>query len=233
MTVRTKSSPLDEDTSFDRGPFSEGQETGFKPAIRREGRLLEAEPAAFLKTVSSRRSIGPKRLIAPGPSRDELDAIISAGLTAPDHCLLRPWRFLRIPDARRVALADLFAQEKRLTHPGATDLEVETERVRAFNAPTLIAIVIVLTENFPKVPIHEQYISLGAAVENILLAAHALGFGAIMTSGRKIESPLLQSAFCRTPSERLIGFLSIGTPTRAPKTRIPAVLGDHFADWTG
>lgn len=221
MVVRTEISLLDEDAGINPCPRSE------------KGRALDAGAAAFLKTVCSRRSIGPKRLIAPGPSPDELDAIIAAGLTAPDHCLLRPWRFLRIPDAKRSALADLFAQEKRLTHPGATDAEVETERARAFNAPALIAVLIVITEDLPKVPIHEQYISLGAAVENILLAAHALEFGAIMTSGRKIDTPILQSAFCRKPSERLVGFLSIGTPTRAPRTRIPAVLDDHFADWAG
>lgn len=198
-----------------------------------QNKTLSVDAAAFLEIVHSRRSIGPKRLTAPGPTPDQLTEIIAAGLTAPDHCLLRPWRFVRIPDAKRTALADLFAEEKRLTHPGATDAEIEAERARAFNAPVLIAVMIVLTENFPKVPVHEQYISLGAAVQNILLAAHALGFGAILTSGRKIEASMLQDAFRETPCERLVGFLSLGTPTRPPKTRLPATLHDHFTDWAG
>lgn len=196
-----------------------------------QDQMLKADAAAFLEILRSRRSIGPKRLVAPGPTSDQLAEIIAAGLTAPDHGLLRPWRFIRIPDAKRPVLAELFAEEKRLAHPDATETEIETERARAFNAPVVIAVMSVLTENLPKVPIHEQYISLGAAVQNILLAAHALGFGAIMTSGRKIEAALLQDAFRRTSSERLVGFLSIGTPTRPPKARVPVALGDCFTDW--
>src|SRR5690606_36872081 len=101
---------------------------------------LSSNAAAFLEIVHSRRSIGPKRLAAPGPTPDQLAEIMAAGLTAPDHCLLRPWRFVRIPDAKRSSLADLFAEEKRQTHPGATDAEIEAERARAFNAPVLIAV---------------------------------------------------------------------------------------------
>src|SRR5690606_14693091 len=111
------------------------------------------------------------------------------------------------------------AEEKRQFQPDATEAEVEAERERAFNAPTLLAVLIDITTDVPKVPVHEQYISLGAAVGNVLLAAHALGYGAMLTSGRKIESPILQKAFCRSPRQRLVGFLSIGTPTRAAKPR--------------
>lgn len=189
--------------------------------------------AAVFDFLNSRRSIAPKRLTAPGPSPEELAMIVATGLTAPDHCQLRPWRFRRVPDTRRADLADLFAEEKRQFQPDATEAEVEAERERAFNAPALVAVLIDVTVDVPKVPVHEQYISLGAAVGNILLAAHALGYGAMLTSGRKIESPLLQKAFCSRPRQRLIGFLSIGTPTRAAKPRTPVALADHLADWCG
>lgn len=189
--------------------------------------------AAFFETLFSRRSVAPKRLDAPGPTEEELGLIISAGLTAPDHGPLHPWRFLRIPDERRADLANLFAEEKRLYQPEATEAEVEAERARAFNAPTLIALLVNITENHPKVPVHEQYISLGAAASNMLLACHALGYGAMMTSGRKIDTPTLQRAFCKKPSERLIGFLSIGTATRQPRPRMTVERDDHFDDWIG
>lgn len=233
MTAPTEKRHLNEEACLDSGLNSGDPGAAGAQEPEPQDKTLTADAAAFLEVVHSRRSIGPKRLAAPGPTPEQLAEIMAAGLTAPDHCLLRPWRFIRIPDAKRAALAELFAEEKRLTHPGATDAEIEAERARAFNAPVLIAVLIVLTENFPKVPVHEQYISLGAAVQNILLAAHALGFGAIMTSGRKIEAPMLQDAFRETSSERLLGFLSLGTPTRPPKTRLPATLHDHFTDWTG
>lgn len=65
-------------------------------------------------------------------------------------------------------------------------MEIEAERLRALNAPILPAVLIKIAADHPKVPVEEQYVSLGAAVENILLAAHALGFGAMLTSGRKV-----------------------------------------------
>lgn len=233
MTPHSENRPMHEEACPDTGLCSEDLQADLQPEQQDQDQTVHADATAFLEVLGSRRSIGPKRLAAPGPTQDQLVEIIAAGLTAPDHGLLRPWRFVRVPDAKRPALAELFAEEKRQAHPGATDAEIETERARAFNAPALIAVMIVLTENYPKVPVHEQYISLGAAVQNILLAAHALGFGAIMTSGRKIETLTLQNAFRRTPSERLVGFLSIGTPVRLPKERVPAKLDDHFSDWDG
>ena len=40
----------------------------------------------------------------PGPSRDELDTIIRAGMRAPDHAMQRPWHFVIVQGERRDAL---------------------------------------------------------------------------------------------------------------------------------
>lgn len=189
------------------------------------------DAAYFLDVLRSRHSVAPKRLIAPGPSTAQLAAIVSAGFSAPDHCLLRPWRFVGIPNGKRAALGELFAHEKREWQPDAPEVEIEAERLRALNAPTLLAVLIEIVADHPKVPVEEQYISLGAAIENILLAAHALGFGAMLTSGRKVRSPLLRQAFCRAPSQHLVGFISIGTAASPPKSRTPMELADYFTEW--
>ncbi len=188
---------------------------------------------AFLSLICSRRSVAPRRLIAPGPSPDELTTIIATGLTAPDHCLLRPWHFAEIPDERRARLGQIFAEEKRSHQTDASDDEIEKERSRAFNAPTLVAVLLDVAHDHAKVPVHEQYMSLGASVQNILLAAHAMGYGAMLTSGRKALSPMLQQAFCELPSRRLVGFISIGTPSASPKPRTAVVLERHFSRWGG
>jgi nitroreductase len=125
------------------------------PAVT--GNIEHAGTCAILEVLRARRSVAPKRLIAPGPSPEALAAIIAAGLTAPDHCLLRPWYYVRIPDAKRAELGRLFAEEKRQHQPGASQDDVEKERARAFNAPTLVAVLLEIATDHAKVPVHEQY----------------------------------------------------------------------------
>lgn len=189
-------------------------------------------PDAFLQLIASRRSVAPRRLVAPGPSQEELARIVAAALTAPDHGALRPWRFLRIPDSRREDLAHLFGAAKREETPDVSQADLERAQGRARNAPALLTLILHPDEANAHVPVEEQYVSLGAALQNVLLAAHAMGFAAMMTSGRKVRTKALQQALCRPP-ERLVGFVSIGTPSSAPKPRASLPLSGFLADWEG
>jgi nitroreductase len=61
---------------------------------------------------------------------------------------------------------------------------------------------------------HEKMISLGCAVQNILLMAHALGFGAGLSSGKAIQSERLRQLFKLTTSIMPICFITIGTVSK-------------------
>lgn len=187
---------------------------------------------AVLQALLERRSVSAKRLAAPGPTDDQLRLLVEAALTAPDHGRLTPWRFIAIaPEARR-ALAEQFvaaAQRAEPDKPKAWD----KARDKALNAPTLLAVVARLAPGHPKIPLSEQYLSVGAAMENILLAAAALGFGAIMLSGERARDPLFCAALGIHPPEELMGFISIGTVTEKPKTPPRPPLPEHFSVWTG
>lgn len=192
-----------------------------------------AAPASdrLVDLIATRRSVSPKRVVAPGPSMQEIADFVRLAMTAPDHCALRPWRFVLVPEADRSALGALFAEEKRLHEPDAGIMDFEKERQRAFNGPTLLAVILRRIEDHARVPVSEQLISLGAAMQNLLLAAHARGYAGMITSGRKIRSPVIQQAFCPSPAETLVGFITLGTPREAASARAPAVLSDHFSVW--
>ncbi len=64
--------------------------------------------ARALQVLLSRRSVGLLR--DPVPSDEELALILDAGLCAPDHGWLRPWRFVLIRDAARAMLAELLIE---------------------------------------------------------------------------------------------------------------------------
>jgi len=58
----------------------------------------------LLQCLQKRRTVLPKRLIAPGPSNDQKNLLFEAAATAPDHDQILPWRFVIFPETSRVAL---------------------------------------------------------------------------------------------------------------------------------
>jgi len=64
----------------------------------------------FQALVAARRNFTLRRLHAPGPDAPTLARIVEAAAHAPDHGLLRPWRFVLIPQQRRADLGEVFAE---------------------------------------------------------------------------------------------------------------------------
>ncbi len=190
-----------------------------------------ADPISLMDGLFSRYSISPKRLGEPGPSDTEIHQIVSAALTAPDHCALKPWRFIHIPQSEMRVLGDVFASIKARRDPMASPQALQRERDRAAATPGLIAIVARLRTSHPRVPVYEQYVSIGAAIQNMLLCVHGLGYGAKMVSGLKLQDPAMAEALNVGPWERLIGFLCIGTQINPQKRRRRPDIADHLSTW--
>jgi nitroreductase len=130
-------------------------------------------------------------------------------------------------------LSRTFAEIRRRRNPGIKPAELAMTWRRTMRAPTLIAIIARLTARHPRVPLHEQFMSIGAAAHGLLLAAQAMGFGAIILSGNRAGDPLIHAMLALEPNERVVGFASIGTPAKAvaPKSR-PAP-EQHLSYWGG
>ena len=187
----------------------------------------------LIDLIFSRRSVSPKWLRQPGPTPDDITLIISAAITAPDHDALCPWRFLAISGSARENLADVFAEAKRIRSPEADEADIERERNRARQAPLTLAVIARPVQGNLKVPVREQYASVGAAIQNILLACTALGFGAKTLSGAKVHETCVLDALGIEQGEELIAFICIGTPKAPPKERRRPLIEHHFAEWTG
>jgi nitroreductase len=171
--------------------------------------------AAALRLLTSRHSVGPKHLGPPAPSDGQLNLAFAAALRAPDHGKLIPFRFVVVRDDGLERLAELFVDYGR--RHGKSDDELALERTRAVQAPAVIAVIARLNE-MHEVPLHEQWMAVGGAVTNVLNALHFMGFGAKMLSGHRARDPHIGAAFCRD-GERLVGWISVGTPTAAPRSR--------------
>ena len=85
----------------------------------------------------------------------------------------------------------------------------------------MVLAFVVRTQRHQLVPQHEQWLGAGAALGNILMAAHACGFGAIMLSGERCQDEPLRKALGLAGEEVLAGFISIGAIARVPPPAKP------------
>lgn len=181
-----------------------------------------------LKALLGRHSLGPRWMVAPGPDASELQLAAQAALRGPNHGRLQPWRLVTIAPEQRPALAALFEQFAR--ENGKSEEEVAAERERAWNGPVLVAWVVRIDEQIAKVPPHEQWICVGAAMGNFMNALHVMGYGAKILSGRKCQHPALVRAFCEA-DEQLVGFTCIGTPARKLEPRESDEVKPRLFSW--
>jgi nitroreductase len=183
-----------------------------------------------LALITSRFSVSPKRLIAPGPSTAQLQTLVEAAGCAPDHELLRPWRLVRIAPAQRAALGELFVQSLIERDANAPASAQDQARDKAFRAPELLLAVARLDPAHADVPAPERFVALGAALMNLLLAAHGLGFGAMLTSGHALRSARFAQAFGLAGGEQAVCFVTIGTATEVRTRQRPSAI-ELMTDW--
>jgi nitroreductase len=180
--------------------------------------------------IHSRQHIGPKHLVEPGPSHEVLLRLLEAAAAAPDHEQLRPWRFIVIGADSRHRLAEAFAQALLERDPEVLTEQLEDARRKAYRGPVLLLAVVDLSRPNPDVPETEKLLSLGCAIQNLLLATLAHGFASGLTSGRALSSAALRQAFGIEEGEQAVCFINLGTASKArPRKARPSPL--DFVTW--
>ena len=190
----------------------------------------QAAFATIDAAIQGRQHVGPKHLQAPGPDADTLERLFQGAAAAPDHDQLRPWRFVVLGPKGRDALAQAFARGLLERDAKASPEQLEDARSKAYRGPCLILAVADLSQPNPAVPDAEKFLSLGCAVQNLLLGAHALGFATGLTSGKALGSQALREALHIQPLEQAICFINIGTLAKA-RARKPRPLPADFVTW--
>ncbi|CAO5248363.1 nitroreductase family protein [Frankia sp. AgKG'84/4] len=153
------------------------------------------------------------RLVEPGPTTEQLAAILGAATTAPDHKMLRPWRFVVVRGEARTALAAAITEAAEAVG-GLPEAVVRKAAGKATRSPALIAVIAARVE--ARVPVAEQDASAAAAAQNICLAAHALGVASAWKSVPLLDSAPVRSAFGLADGEELVGWVELGTQPPAP-----------------
>lgn len=190
---------------------------------------MPADAQAMLEALRMRRSLGPRGLGDPAPTAEDLQAAAELALRAPDHQGLRPFRFVHVGRDERAALGELFARVA--TEQGRDAEGVAAARARADSGPALLAVVARIRDDVPDVPPHEQWLSVGAAVMNLLNALHLMGFAAKVLGGSAARADILRQAFCHD-GEQIACWVISGTASVAVEPGAAACAArDLLLDW--
>jgi len=177
-----------------------------------------------LDLLLSRRSGSAKAMREPGPTAPQLEQILSAAARTPDHGKLFPWRFIVFEGDARRRMGELLVECLLSSEPQALPERIEMERGRFLRAPVVIGVVSRVREAIP-IPEWEQILSAGAACQNLVLAAHALGFVANWITEWPAYHPEVKERLGLKPGERIAGFIYVGTSAVELEERPRPALG--------
>lgn|GEM_PF-15650 len=190
-----------------------------EPGLTRKSTM---EENTLLDLVSSRRSA--TTLVEPGPSPSQLEAMLRAAGSVPDHGLLRPFRFVVAAGEARGTFGDALAAVAGELSPGAPAARLQKVRDKAFRSPALIALV--FSPKPGKIERWEQSATAACAGYAVLLAAQALGVGAVWKSVPFTKGRAFSEILGFTEDEELLGWIHLGTspPDAVPPPRPTLVL---------
>jgi nitroreductase len=133
------------------------------------------------------------------------------------------------PDARGGYGAALGARKaKRVDDPDAAEAVVRKVAETHRTLPAMLAVSMTLHEN-PEIR-EEDYASMYMAIQNLCLAACAVGLGAHVKSGGVMDDPSAREAIGVGDEERVVATIALGEPAEvpAPKQRHQA---SDFTTW--
>lgn len=168
------------------------------------------------KAIYERQSIG--KVKPDSVPRAVIEKLLSAAVQAPNHYNVRPWRFVVLSGDGRERLGDVMATSLKERQPDYPTNVFDKEKSKPLRAP----VVIVVGVDKPleaKVDEVENICAASAAIQNLLLAAHAEGLGCKWRTGDTAKDPRVKHFLGFKPDQHLIGFLYIGNPEFDPNPK--------------
>ncbi|WLS02355.1 nitroreductase family protein [Shinella oryzae] len=181
--------------------------------------------------LSTRRSIPAFQMGEPGPSTEEVEAMLTLASRVPDHGKLAPWRFIVYRGAERKRISEALAKIAMADKPDLSEEMVKVETTRLTRAPVVIAVISRAAPHF-KVPEWEQVMSAGAVCLNLVMAANAHGYASNWLTEWYAFDTRAYPILGVNEGEKVAGFIHIGTPTVPPTERPRPALSD-IVTWVG
>ncbi|MDN8541824.1 nitroreductase [Erwinia sp. BC051422] len=161
----------------------------------------------------------------------ELEMIFQSALTAPDHQGLTPWRFITVAQDHKEKLAECYFQAQQAEGMTVDDAAKKNIRAKLNRAPNIV-ICIFSPKAHTKVPESEQWLSTGAAIQNMIVASSLLGGNAFWATGNIVYSAGFKNALALAPHEQVAGVLYLGKNTHTVSPKYRPAISDFFRPLT-
>lgn len=171
-----------------------------------------------LEAIRTRRTT--KAFLPQPVPRALIEQVLEAAVWAPNHRLTEPWRFTVVQGATLAELADL---RRRMTidymhgrqpPPAAAEIAREGDAAHAKALAAPVTVTVAITQHPDAAIREEDYAATAAAIQNMLLAAHALGLAAFWSTNNLIHYPPALALLGIPPDQRVIGLVQIGYPAQ-------------------
>jgi nitroreductase len=178
--------------------------------------------------IESRRSI--KRFTDRQVGRDDVLRLLEAFTRAPNHRMTQPWRFYVMgPEARRRYGDALGARKARkVEDPAAAQAVREKVAREQESVPAMIAVAMMQDDN-PEVR-EEDYAAIFMGLQNLSLAAEAMGLGTHIKTGAVMDDPDARSAAGVRDGERIVAIVHVGEPAQVPDAK-PRMGAAELTTW--
>lgn len=164
-----------------------------------------------IEAIHTRRSIG--KVKQDKIPVETIEQILETGVWAPNHRHTEPWKFFVLRGKGREQLGQALADIMRegMENPDSPESQEALDKAlaKAFRAPVIIAAAVTPTDK-PGVIELEEYGAVFAAIQNMLLAAHSLGLGAVWRTGEPCYHRIVNEAFGLREQDKMLGFIYLG-----------------------
>jgi len=162
----------------------------------------------MLHEIQNRRSHFLKEFNGTNAPKDFVQNILNAAIWAPSHKLTLPFRFVVYGPESLSVMAD--AIQNSFVNRNPEPLIDKLLKIQSLPEKLSHAIAIILKPSH-KVPLWEEYASLGAAVQNMyLMVSESTEFGAYWTTGNESNAPMMRETLQLSPEEIHCGYFFIG-----------------------
>ncbi len=175
-----------------------------------------ADSNPVIGAIKSRRNVRDFRPDKP-VSKELVNELLDSATWAPSHHHSEPWRFVVIAGDERKKLGEVMAEALEESSVDAPVLKerLDRERAKPLTAPIIIAFVCCPKQGERMVP-QEEIVAAGAALQNMLLAAHSIGLGTKLVTGLHAYSGRVRQLLEMKDSELLVCLVYLGYPDGQP-----------------
>jgi len=180
-----------------------------------------------LDFLATRRSASALTLAAPGPSAEELSALVRLACRVPDHGKLTPWRLIVLETAPKAE----FAARLEALALAREDTKAAAKLAKLKTPPLCVAVV--ARPQLSEIPEWEQLLSAAAVCTNLLYGATAMGYGANWITDWYAYDPDALKILGLEAGERVAGYILMGSPKEAPLERVRPDPESLVTPWSG